>query len=245
MFGKNFVNKFTLVFLLLIFHQNSNIFINSLETVGFKLTFKEEPDNPPPPPLMPVAVPPPKKANVVQVTIYMEAQCPDTTGFIRRQLLPSWSRLSSTRRLNVTLVPFGKASCVAEEDDYKCDCQHGKDECELNQLMNCAIEHLPDPESHIPLIGCVQGKDNLIAAFRSCLNGHSSSDLLWTCSIGKLGRRLHALAGNKTISIGDSFNFVPWVVLDGQRENDAFYALEENLCKRIHDPVPKQCLKFL
>uniref|UniRef100_A0A915LU65 Uncharacterized protein n=1 Tax=Meloidogyne javanica TaxID=6303 RepID=A0A915LU65_MELJA len=192
-------------------------------------TFKEEPENPPPPPpLMPVAVPPPKKANVVQVTIYMEAQCPDTTGFIRRQLLPSWSRLSSTRRLNITLVPFGKASCVAEEDDYKCDCQHGKDECELNQLMNCAIEHLPDPESHIPLIGCVQGKDNLIAAFRS-----------------KLGRRLHALAGNKTISIGDSFNFVPWVVLDGQRENDAFYALEENLCKRIHEPIPKQCLKFL
>uniref|UniRef100_A0A1I8B4M3 Uncharacterized protein n=1 Tax=Meloidogyne hapla TaxID=6305 RepID=A0A1I8B4M3_MELHA len=111
--------------------------------------------------------------------------------------------------------------------------------------MNCAIEHLPDPESHIPLIGCVQGKDNLIAAFRSCLNGHSSSDLLWTCSIGKLGRRLHALAGNKTTSIGDSFNFVPWVVLDGQRENDAFYALEENLCKRIEEPIPKQCLKFL
>uniref|UniRef100_A0A915P253 Gamma interferon inducible lysosomal thiol reductase n=1 Tax=Meloidogyne floridensis TaxID=298350 RepID=A0A915P253_9BILA len=155
------------------FRQNSKFELDE----NNQMTFKEEPDNPPPPPLMPVAVPPPKKANVVQVTIYMEAQCPDTTGFIRRQLLPSWSRLSSTRRLNITLVPFGKASCVAEEDDYKCDCQHGKDECELNQLMNCAIEHLPDPESHIPLIGCVQGKDNLIAAFRSCLNGHSSSDL--------------------------------------------------------------------
>ncbi|KAF7639263.1 hypothetical protein Mgra_00001225, partial [Meloidogyne graminicola] len=208
----------------------------------FFQTFKEVEENIP---LIPVLPLPKKKANIVQIIIYMEAQCPDTTGFIRRQLLPSWSRLGSTKRLNITLVPFGKASCVEEADDYKCDCQHGKDECELNQLMNCAIEHLPDPENHIPLIGCVQGKDNLIAAFRSCLNGHISSDLLWTCSIGKHGRKLHAIAGNKTNSIGEEFNFVPWIVLNGKRENDAFYALEENLCKRIDEPIPKQCLKFL
>lgn len=185
-----------------------------------------------------------KKANVVYLTVYMEAQCPDTTGFIRRQLLPSWSRLGSTNRLSVAIVPFGKASCSHENDDYTCECQHGKDECELNQLMNCAIELLPDPESHIPLIGCVQGKDNLIAAFKSCLAEHSSSDWLWKCSIGKQGRRLHALAGNKTAAIGDEFNFVPWVVLDGVRENDAFYALEENICKRLSAPKPLQCSRF-
>jgi hypothetical protein len=126
--------------------------------------------------------------------------------------------------------------------------------------MNCAIELSPDPDNFIPLIGCIQGKDNLVSAFKSCLTGHSSSDWsflkdksnikilkcyrLWKCAIGKQGRKLHAIAGNKTSELGEEFNFVPWVVLDGNRENDAFYALEENLCKRMTEPRPHQCSKF-
>uniref|UniRef100_A0A183CP93 Gamma-interferon inducible lysosomal thiol reductase n=1 Tax=Globodera pallida TaxID=36090 RepID=A0A183CP93_GLOPA len=121
-----------------------------------------------------------KKGNTVYLTVYMEAQCPDTTGFIRRQLLPAWSRLGATNRVNVSIVPFGKARCAqteAEEgEDYRCECQHGQNECELNQLMNCAIEFLPDADSYVPLIGCVQGKESVSTAFKSCLAGHSSSD---------------------------------------------------------------------
>uniref|UniRef100_A0A915DCR6 Uncharacterized protein n=1 Tax=Ditylenchus dipsaci TaxID=166011 RepID=A0A915DCR6_9BILA len=41
------------------------------------------------------AIKPSKKGNVVDLTVFMEAQCPDTTGFIKR-------------RVNVTVVPFGK-----------------------------------------------------------------------------------------------------------------------------------------
>jgi hypothetical protein len=52
------------------------------------------------------------------------------------------------------------------------------------------------------------------------------------------------LAGNLTAALGDSFNFVPWVLLDGQRDIDAFYALEENLCKKLVEPRPHQCAKF-
>uniref|UniRef100_A0A914HFB6 Uncharacterized protein n=1 Tax=Globodera rostochiensis TaxID=31243 RepID=A0A914HFB6_GLORO len=189
-----------------------------------------------------------KKGNIVHLTVYMEAQCPDTTGFIRRQLLPAWSRLGATNRVNVSIVPFGKARCAqteAEEgEDYRCECQHGQNECELNQLMNCAIEFLPDADSYVPLIGCVQGKDSVSVAFKSCLAGHSSSDRLWECAMGRRGRHLHARAGNRTAAIGNAFNFVPWVVLDGKRDNDAFYALEENLCKRLNEPKPIQCIKF-
>lgn len=61
------------------------------------------------------------------------------------------------------------------------------------------------------------------------------------CARGRRGRYLHALAGKKTAALGDEFNFVPWVVLDGKRVNDAFYALEENLCKRLDAPKPSQC----
>lgn len=61
----------------------------------------------------------------------------------------------------------------------------------------------------------------------------------------KHGRFLHALAGEKTKKLGNEFDFVPWIVIDGKRVNDAFYALEENLCKRLNLPKPLECQKFL
>jgi len=184
------------------------------------------------------------KGNVVSLTVYMEAQCPDTTGFVKRQLLPSWRRLGPTKRLSVTLIPFGKASCSFENEDYQCQCQHGSSECELNQLMNCVIDHLADPIEHIPIIGCIQGGD-VKTVFQGCLQGHRSSSWLWNCARSKHGRLLHATAGNKTALIGNKFNFVPWIVLDGVRVNDAFYALEENLCKKFDSPKPAQCERFI
>lgn len=60
--------------------------------------------------------------NVVSLVVYMEAQCPDTTGFIRRNLLPTWNKLGHLNRMNVTIVPFGKAKCVPIEgatEDFK------------------------------------------------------------------------------------------------------------------------------
>lgn len=50
--------------------------------------------------------------NVVSLVVYMESQCPDTTGFIKRNLVPTWKKLGHLNRLNVTIVPFGKAKCV-------------------------------------------------------------------------------------------------------------------------------------
>ncbi|KAI1726828.1 gamma interferon inducible lysosomal thiol reductase (GILT) domain-containing protein [Ditylenchus destructor] len=186
---------------------------------------------------------PRKKGNVISLTVYMEAQCPDTTGFIKRQLLPSLDKLRSTKRIDVNLIPFGKASCERKDDDFECTCQHGKDECELNALMNCVIDRIHSPEQHIHIIGCIQGMNNIQNAFHTCISGHSQADWLWTCANGRRGRYLHAISGQKTAKIGGDFNFVPWVVINGQRVNDAFYALLENLCDRLV-PKPLQCNNF-
>lgn len=187
---------------------------------------------------------PRKKGNVISLTVYMEAQCPDTTGFIKRQLLPSWEKLRSTKRIDINLIPFGKASCERKADDFECTCQHGKEECDLNSLMNCVIDRIPSPADHVHIIGCIQGMNNMQNAFQTCISGHSQADWLWTCANGRRGRYLHALAGQKTAKIGSDFNFVPWVVLNGQRVNDAFYALLENLCNRLV-PKPLQCNNFV
>lgn len=61
-----------------------------------------------------------QSGNVIHVSIFMEAQCPDTSRFIKRQLVPTWQRLRSTNRVEFTLVPFGKARCEpVGESDFK------------------------------------------------------------------------------------------------------------------------------
>ncbi|VDN42599.1 unnamed protein product [Gongylonema pulchrum] len=103
------------------------------------------------------------------MAVYIEAQCGDTSRFVHRQLLPTWEKLSVTNRISLKIVPFGKATCQPTGDDYSCECQHGQSECELNQLMNCVIDMVPDPHSHVPTISCIQGKRDLLSAGSKCL----------------------------------------------------------------------------
>jgi hypothetical protein len=49
-----------------------------------------------------------------------------------------------------------------------------------------------------------------------------------------------AMSGQRTEALGAQFNFVPWVVLNGDRDIDSFYALEENVCKKLQ-PQPTEC----
>jgi interferon gamma-inducible protein 30 len=182
--------------------------------------------------------------NTVHVSIYMEAQCPDTSRFIKRQLVPTWQRLRSTGRVEFNIVPFGKARCEPVNDnDYKCECQHGEDECLLNQLMNCAMHEFGSPDHYIPIIGCIQGSDNLESAIKKCIengNYHQYEARLRQCATGPRGRHLLALAGQKTAALKPALTFVPWVMLENERVVDAFYALEENVCKKF-EPRPDEC----
>ncbi|CAG9533619.1 unnamed protein product [Cercopithifilaria johnstoni] len=57
--------------------------------------------------------------NVVNLTIYIEAQCPDTSRFVHRQFLPTWQELSVTNRISIKIVPFGKAKCYSVGTDYR------------------------------------------------------------------------------------------------------------------------------
>ncbi|KAK0394715.1 hypothetical protein QR680_000894 [Steinernema hermaphroditum] len=180
--------------------------------------------------------------NTLNLAVYMESQCPDTTRFIHKQLTPTWALLSSTQRIDLTVVPFGKARCEPVGQDFKCNCQHGANECLLNQLMNCVIDQIGFPDKYVPIIDCIQGKPNLDSAFEQCIDSNSllPSERMRTCAEGERGRRLLALAGQRTAALQPPLTFVPWITIDGTRVNDAFYDLRENVCKRL-EPMPEEC----
>uniref|UniRef100_A0A0R3RSY6 Gamma interferon inducible lysosomal thiol reductase n=1 Tax=Elaeophora elaphi TaxID=1147741 RepID=A0A0R3RSY6_9BILA len=179
--------------------------------------------------------------NVVNLAVYIEAQCPDTSRFVHRQLLPAWQELSITNRISIKIVPFGKAKCSPVGSDYSCECQHGPLECELNELMNCVIEMVGNPREYVPVISCIQGKRDLRSAGLKCLSKlRIPNKRILQCAEGEEGRKLLAKAGEETEHLLPPLNFVPWILINGTRSSDAFYDLKKNLCDAL-DPVPDQC----
>lgn len=49
-----------------------------------------------------------------------------------------------------------------------------------------------------------------------------------------------AMSGHRTAALGSQFDFVPWVVIDGERNIDSFYSLIDNVCKKLI-PQPVEC----
>uniref|UniRef100_A0A6F7NYM5 Gamma interferon inducible lysosomal thiol reductase n=1 Tax=Haemonchus contortus TaxID=6289 RepID=A0A6F7NYM5_HAECO len=187
------------------------------------------------------------KLNTVKLEIYMESQCPDTSRFLHKQLMKAWSLLSQTGRVELVLVPFGKARCVAKGDnDFECSCQHQANECILNQLMNCVIDRVGFPDKIVPIIDCIQGKFNLENAMQSCISNNPLLDEaeMQACATGPRGRRLLAIAGARTAALHPRLDFVPWIMIDGERNTDALYDLTENLCKKL-EPAPEACSDYM
>lgn len=171
----------------------------------------------------------PTVENTVSLEIYIESQCPDTTHFMRKQFYPAWQKLSGTGRVDLKVIPFGKARCTPRDDDFSCQCQHGPGECELNQLMNCVIEEIGFPEKYVPIVNCIQGKWDMEQTKRECLSSQPQLPVnkLMECATGPRGRRLLAVSGQKTAGLQPPLDFVPWIIIDGERSVDAMYDLRE------------------
>lgn len=172
-------------------------------------------------------------SNKVDVQLYGESLCPYTTMFIKSQLQPTWEVLSDY--INLEIVPFGNGKCQkADDDDYKCTCQHGPMECFINQLMNCVIDAKPDPHDYAPVVFCLQGSD--IKA-EWCLDkcGLDRNSMM-ECGKGKKGRQLQAQAAAKTPEhLG-----VPWIVVNGKYDEKAQVDLKGEVCMRL-SPKPAAC----
>ncbi len=71
----------------------------------------------------------------------------------------------------------------------------------------------------------------------AALNSKSYID----CANGKKGRKLHADAGELTKALNPAMYFVPWIIIDGKREERAFGNLKEVVCSKYKGPKPEAC----
>ena len=191
----------------------------------------------------------------VNLAVYGESLCPDTTGFIRDQLAPVYVESSTLRRhINLTYVAFGKAKCTANAtDDFSCSCQHGDNECRMNAMQNCVQHRLQRAQLYAPIVFCLQvhplrsdiivlqGRMANARSAADCIPSHLGADAMLACANSAQGRRLLNAAGTAT-KAQSGLNFVPWIVVNGVRVEESIRDLKRVVCERIAvERRPKQC----
>ncbi|CAD0194762.1 unnamed protein product [Chrysodeixis includens] len=182
------------------------------------------------------------KQDKVKVRVYYEALCLDSKHFFMRHLGPVTEKLSDF--LQVTLVPYGKATTKEENGKYYFQCQHGEEECYANKIHACAIEAMANMTTSVQITECMisdnMEADNALA--RCAKEMKISPDPIKNCANTDHGSALLKKHGDDTHILQPTF--IPTITLNGSKGNQA--AILKNflleVCKLIDMPLPPPCL---
>jgi len=185
----------------------------------------------------------------VLVELYYESLCPGCRNFISTMIYPTFDKLRDTGIVKFGLYPYGNAVETENKDgSWNITCQHGPEECLGNLLEVCLMHYLSwDPDLYVPVISCMESADDPVMSAEGCINQLSTAsyEAVKGCAKGPEGNRLAHAMGAKTESLDPPHNYVPWVVVDGEHNNEIQQAAMDNLlalvCKLYKGTKPTQC----
>jgi interferon gamma-inducible protein 30 len=154
------------------------------------------------------------KCRLVNVTLYGEALCPFTAGFVVGPLKQAVQEIGSI--FTFTYSPWGNARMVSQD---KFSCQHGRMECTLNTVEACVIHYYPKRDKFFPFLVCAfQKYQSLnIKVARSCAE---ETKIAWqkidSCYTGNLGHQLEKMYAVETSRLKPAQQYVPWVTINGK-----------------------------
>ncbi|KAH8388589.1 hypothetical protein KR093_010494, partial [Drosophila rubida] len=167
------------------------------------------------------------------LAVHYEALCPDSMYFIRRRLHDALYDNNWWPHVDLKLYPFGKANFYNNTALHRMEvyCQHGEQECELNALHACVLEHL-ELESAFPLINCMLRSygDQIdecarhlkldVTAAKQCKSSRKTPDILLPY-------------GKATLAL--QLSFVPSIVFDNRfdpyEQSSIRYNFEAYFCR--------------
>ncbi|EDW67368.1 GILT-like protein 3 [Drosophila virilis] len=168
------------------------------------------------------------------LAIHYEALCPDSMYFIRRRLYDALLDNDWWSRTELKLYPFGKAAFYnnTEMGELQVFCQHGDEECELNALHVCVLEHL-ELRQAFDLIycmlrtfgnsidGCANHLRLNVTAAKQCKHSRKTPDILLPY-------------GKETLAL--ELSFVPSIVIDNHfaayEQSSIRYNFEAHFCRQ-------------
>jgi len=161
----------------------------------------------------------------LNLDIYYESLCPDSTRFISRQVGPMHEAIGQD--VEVTFVPYGFAETTEVDGGYEFECQHGPDECYGNMVQACTIAYSPNYETTVSLIVCMMSSSNPALAGPECFETLGVDFApVQDCLDNGEGEALHAQNGEIQNSLNPRPNNVPWSNFDGEHLLE-YWELEE------------------
>lgn len=192
------------------------------------------------------------EADPVLLEVYYETLCPDSIAFVVNQLYPTVQQINDI--INVSLVPYGKATEKQDGNNWVFKCQHGPKECVGNVIQACALDILPptvkDAATGIPtvlsLVNCMEGAKDPSSAGPDCASKLSIDFApIDTCSKNSMGNQLQHQLAVRTESLNPQLYWVPWMVVNGvhnaQIQSRALYDLLGLICDTYNGPKPAAC----
>lgn len=177
---------------------------------------------------------------VISLDVYYEALCPDSKNFIVRQLGPAYEKLHEI--IDISFIPYGKASTKKTESGYEFDCQHGPPECQANKFHACAVKQL-DSKISVPLVVCLMEhnydtKNGLVKCAKKLGITYSDID---SCAEGKEGDHLLYLFGELTHDLSPAVYFIPTVEIEKSQERfrKSLRNLHDEICEEYQTKFGK------
>ncbi|XP_049879227.1 GILT-like protein 2 [Pectinophora gossypiella] len=173
--------------------------------------------------------------NLVKVDLFYESLCPDCIADYP-QFPPVVKKLHNY--INLQTYPYGNAKMYEDNGKTIVKCQHGERECYGNKLHACAIDQLKDVQKYVDFNACMMAKRSDDDAADECGELYKvDANAIKTCAKGARGHELLVYYGRESEKI--NYNYVPYVLVDGQVKDDDKPLLDA-VCESIHPP-PKEC----
>ncbi|GAB4824182.1 hypothetical protein N2152v2_011228 [Parachlorella kessleri] len=174
------------------------------------------------------------KGKRVEVDVYGESLCPDTTHAIVDVIGPLFTNgIASIMKLHY--YAYGKV----RETESGLQCQHGPLECKMNRYLNCAQELHPGNQSDwYRYAACVHRAGRQIEERAS---GGCAEERGWDtkelndCALGELGDKLERKAQKETKELG-KLSFVPWILVNDVAIGYDFEPLAKYICTAYSGP---------
>ncbi|CAG0894947.1 unnamed protein product [Darwinula stevensoni] len=186
----------------------------------------------------------------VNVAVYYESLCPDSRNFVLNQLQPTFNILPSNI-MSTSYIPYGKAETITNHDGtYSFKCQHGPEECRKNRYHACGLVQTGNDQGEtVKLVSClfrnwrVQGRAGDIEAFKSCIEAVPGGNwqTLQDCGDGAQGNQLLANYGQMTHSLQPPVTFIPTILINGVKSDEAFRNLLQAVCNAYTGERPQEC----
>lgn len=183
-----------------------------------------------------------QQADKVSLGVYYETLCPDSIAFITYQLYPTIQSLG-LEKINVDLVPFGKASWTESGSSISFSCQHGERECKGNKIQACAKSEL-DTSALIKFVNCMESASSPDRAGKSCAQKQGLNyTTIENCANGAKGSQLLKEQGVATKSLVPKPNFIPWITVNNQHTSDIQNRALDDLKGLLCDSFPQGATK--